>query len=375
MVMMLSCAKRLCAAGLLLMCAGLMSAQQATDRTVSSSSGEGETVVFRLLGEAKRFHRQGKDKKAARTLKRYIKRNRQAPYVETLREYSLIYDAFSREKPYQGRRRQGASFPFTLDTLASGEAQAVVMRIDAVLNGRPLRLTFDSGSGINLLSPALADSLRLKPLGLKVPFQGEESGEGELAMADELRLGGVVFRHVPFVVADVSTGNDSIDQSLSHLQALLGLPLLEALGSTEIDFRRHVMTLVEPPVTAEPNLEYDDLANELLVRVRHHEEELRLIPDFGASHTVLGADYLLSHQEWIEAYCPKRAIFFAGVNGTTACHEYRFEQFDLQVGRLTFTLPSATVVDVPYDNRLGMDFFSRCQRVIFCFQNMSLLVY
>ena len=373
--MTLRTATRLLATCLLLLLAGLASAQTAVDMPVSSSFSEGETAVFKVLGEAKRQHKKGKNKKAARLLRLFLAQGDSIPFTSTIREYARIYEAFSHKKPYQWKRKIGVSFAFSVDTLASDENLSVFLRVPTMINGCNLDFTFDSGSSINLLTPALADSLNLERLGLTVPFEGEGSGHGELAIADELRLGEVRLRHVPFVVADVSTGNDSLDLALSHLHAIIGLPILETLRTTEIDFRQHRVKVVEPLQGVESNLAYDDNANELLVSVRHHDEQLRLIPDFGASHTVLGADYFYRHRDWIQAYCQSREVFFAGVGGMNACREYAFPQFDVKLGQLVFTLPTATVVDIPYDNRLGMDFFSRCQRVVFDFTRMSLLVY
>lgn len=365
---------RLLATCLLLLFAGLASAQTAVDMPVSSSV-EGETAVFKALGDAKRLHKKGKNKKAARLLRRFLAQGDSIPFTSTIEEYAQIYELFSHRKPYRWKRKIGVSFAFSVDTLASGESLSVFLRVPTKINGCNLDFTFDSGSSINLLTPALADSLNLERLGLTVPFEGEGSGHGELAIADELRLGEVRLRHVPFVVADVSTGNDSLDLALSHLHAIIGLPILEALHTAEIDFRLHRMKVIEPLQGVESNLVYDDDANELLVTVRHHDEQLLLIPDFGASHTILGADYFGRHRDWIQAYCQSREVFFAGVGGMNACREYAFPQFDVKLGQLVFTLPTATVVDIPYDNRLGMDFFSRCQRVVFDFTRMSLLVY
>lgn len=284
-------------------------------------------------------------------------------------------DAFERV----GRTYGDIDIYFWLDSVGPPSTRSVAMRVYGQLPRRLIPFTIDTGASINVLSPRLARQLGISP---ETDDSTEVEGVGvttaRLAVADTLRLGNAVFLRVPFYIVDVLTGDSIVDSYLTHLEAILGRPLIEALGTATFDFESRHLTAPERPKkrqkrTRRSNLSIDD--NNLLLTLTHQDDTLRLLPDFGATHTTLGPDYYDRHREQFASLHPD-TVWFGGIGGLTQAVEYRLTDFPLWFSkRQSVLVPSLTVSPSPtYEPRLGLDFFSRLRAVTIDFRRWRLTV-
>ena len=122
---------------------------------------------------------------------------------------------------------------FDLDLIGQETDRSMALRLPGTLNGRRMTYMLDTGASINVISPAFADSLGLRPLADSVVVEGTGRSGGRMVVADSIEVGNLTLRMVPFCVVDASTGRPEYDRYLQHLRAILGRPFLEVLGKTE----------------------------------------------------------------------------------------------------------------------------------------------
>ena len=275
---------------------------------------------------------------------------------------------------------------FDLDPIGQEADGGLVLRLPGTLNGRRMTYMLDTGASANVISPDYAASLGLRPLVDSVTVEGVGSTIGQMVIADSIELGNLILRQVPFCVVDVSTGRPEYDRYLRHLRAILGRPLLEELGKTTIDFEHHQLTAPRKPKKKQKRTRRSNLAvvdNVLLLTVN---DSLRLIPDFGATHSTLqksditfssqgetteGGGSLSFQGETLHA----DTVHYAGVGGVVTVVEYTLHDFPIRIDKKNFHLPSITVSSsASYESRLGMDFFTRQRRVVFDLRRWRLTV-
>ena len=255
---------------------------------------------------------------------------------------------------------------FDIDSVGPKGSRGVALRIPGELNGTSLTFTLDTGASVNVISTHFAKALGLMAEEDSVSVKGVADGMGHRAIADELSIGNITFAHVPFLIIDAETGDAAIDQHLRHLRAVLGRPLLEALGKLTFDFERHNITcperLKKQKRTKKSNLRIED--NVLMLQAQSDDDTLSLIPDFGATHSNLGAEYFERHPEIAETG-DSAVVYYAGVGGLVRQTEYRLHDFPLLIdGRKCPMHQITTNPSGTYESRLGMDFFSRQRRVV-----------
>ena len=273
------------------------------------------------------------------------------------------------------RPREGVEMHFDLDPVGRQADGGVALRLPGALNGRRMTFMLDTGASANVISPAFADSLHLKPLADSVLVEGTGMTTGRMVVADSIEIGNLTLHYVPFCVVDITTGRPAYDRYLHHLKAILGRPLLEILGKTTIDFQHRTLTAPGRPKkkqkrTRRSNLSITD--NVLMLTVN---DSIRLIPDFGATHSSLDSLYFAAHRDDILSTARADTVHYAGFGGIVTAVEYTLTDFPVKIDRKTLVLPSITVNPSSYESRLGMDFFSRQRRIIFDLRRWRLQVH
>ena len=254
---------------------------------------------------------------------------------------------------------------FDLDSVGPKGSRGVVLRIPGELNGRRQTFTLDTGASINVVSPQLADALGLISTDTTADVEGIGLGTGRMVVADTLHLGNVTFAHVPFYIMEATTGDSLADVHLRHLRLMLGRPLLEALGRVTVDFDQHLLTAPKRPKRKQKRVKHSNLEIADNVLMLTLGDGLRVIPDFGATHSVLDSAYFAAHRDEITARAKADTVRYAGFGGMTTGVEYTLKDFAMTIDGKPFVLPAVTVYTTDgYEPRLGMDFFSHQRRVV-----------
>ena len=324
-----------------------------------------DTLLAQLtFGIALQQHRCRHEKQAAKTLSRFLSCHESFPMKTVFEQYQQLFQAY---RTYKQRWKGGkkAVIPFRLDSVgATGERSVAVMLL-AEVNGHSSDFMLDTGATMNVVSRSVAERLGLKQTNVPIFLDGMGKNCGWLAVAESVRIGNMKGENVAFCVIEDEHKEVSAPD-VAHQKAIIGLPLLQEIGCVELDFKNRKMHACEDIQMDEPNLSCGFAENGLQLEVRHHGNRLQMIPDMGATHSAVSTSQLSGQQHYVSDYLPSREVQFIGWGGTIAGHEYLYPQFDIAVGRTVVTIPQMSVFDHPdYDSRLGMDFFSRCERVVF----------
>ena len=320
------------------------------------------------FGLALQYHRSGQHKKAEKVLSKYLAQHDTFSMKAIFQRYRQLFSVYKRLR-LNRPNREVATIPFRLDSVGEDGGRSVAVCIPSRVNGQNVDFTFDTGATLNVVSRQMAATLHLKPLGTSVSFDGMGENRGQMALAESVEMGDFMLRNVPFCIMDApGADNQAVvgNDATVHLAAIVGQPVMEAMGCLQMDFRTNTITVTPDLAVQEANLSMGFSENGLLVQVLHQGHWLSLIPDMGATHSALSLQQLEAQRNYVASYLPERAVHFEGWGGATSGSERLFPQFDLAVGRSVVALPQMSVLDgISYDSRLGMDFFSRCERVTF----------
>lgn len=262
----------------------------------------------------------------------------------------------------------GTSIPFCLDTIQANGKTAVRMFIDATINGQSLRVQFDTGAGANVISEATAKRLNLRPLGTEGTMRGVGNTKGHKAIAERLQLGGLEMRNVPFIVADIRSGVDSIDNRyFKSLDAVIGVEVINAAKEMRLDFKHKRIVIPDYPSPMEKTDEHNLAIGravffqiEATINGVKHPAGL----DTGASASVLNGAYFKENEKWITANCKEDSVREAGAGGIRMSKAYRIENVPVAIGQYTHVFPHLLAATTEDENmpdlrfaNLGIDFF------------------
>ena len=294
--------------------------------------------------------------------------------VAELRRQEHLYGTLSRFAFYQRDAAAATSHtvPFTLDRAGSDSAQ-VLIHIDSRLNGRRCRMTFDTGATYNVITPGLAANYRLTPTDATIGVMGTRLGEGRVAVAKELRLGGLTLRNVPFVILDLDSGNGRIRHTSDAYSCILGESLLMRFASYTLDFVDGTVTLSSDTTAVprtRPNLCLTPSGRTPYAEIGYAGSKFPVTLDTGASATTLGNAFYRANTAVIARDGKWDIMGSTGFGGLTYDSVFRLPSLTMRLADTSFTLSNVPVSALSTGNalsagygHLGLDFFRLWKRV------------
>lgn len=281
------------------------------------------------------------------------------------------------------RRDDGSptDVPFRLDTLGPN---AYMLMLEGELNGRPFDVVFDTGAGVNVVSPEVAERCGMEFLDTAVSASGITSAAGRIAVAREFRLGDIVLENVPFYVLDLRTGNEQADEYLSRLQVIMGVPTMNVLGSIRLDIGRKMMTVSDRPFTDE-EIGWADLCcvnGNMRIEARQPDGgRLTLSMDTGSQSSSFNPNYYIRNRERLEAAGHRDSIGVAGFGGAVRTEVLTIPYERIEVGghmcylcNVAVYLPDNAAGHMfnRLDGTLGLDLFLHFRYVYLDMERMRL---
>ncbi len=286
--------------------------------------------------------------------------------IESLTEAAGRFSALSQYNPYQIEfpQSEDAIIPFTILPVGPKDKDSVHMHLTGcTINGREADITFDTGAGVNILSHQMAEKYQLIPLeGAKITVSGFGKSEGYLAIAPELRLGNIVIKDVPFVVASLSSHNDEADSYIDSFNTIVGSELMLRLKDLTVDFAsgRIIVNKDDAPRKGiSPNLCFSSGMNLLTKCVIAGTPTLSCLDSGDAAFGSLSPDFFDAHKEYITSVGVLDTIRTAGVGGVYEQQCYRLPDVDVCIGGNTVKPEYLIVKTVPdrsmdYEARIGL---------------------
>lgn len=267
-----------------------------------------------------------------------------APYADMAARYKEL----TRFSPY-GIAIDGAEgvVPFDIIPVGKPESGQCMMRIaSAEVNGRPARITFDTGAGVNVITDSLAAAYGLELLDANATATGVEASAGRYAIARELRLGNITVKDVPFFVIDIRSHNEEADKYIGVLELIVGSELMLQLKDVTLDFDANeirVPKVAAPPSGSRPNMCFSTGMN-LLTEAAVNGQPLLIKLDTGdASYGTLNSDFFEHNREYLTAHCKSDTVRQGGVGGVWSVLCYKLPDAALTLGGRTVSVPTLEV--------------------------------
>lgn len=302
---------------------------------------------------------------------------RLTPYAN----FAAQYKSLTKYSPYQINIAGDCGIiPF--DTIRTGkeDSQQFLMQItDAHINGSPVRITFDTGAGVNVITDSLAKAFGLVYLDANVAATGVKSSDGRYAIAKELKLGNITVKDVPFYVIDVSSHHEEADKYLSVLDFIVGSELMLQLKDVTIDFSAkeiQASRTISRPTNVRPNMCFSS-ENNLLASARINQQPMLIRLDSGdASYGWLNKMFFEANKDYLTSHCQSDTVNLAGVGGVWSVLCYKLQDATLTIGGNSVKVPLVQVQTEQQvsgyldDNNLGLKSMMLFRKVRFNFVDM-----
>lgn len=233
---------------------------------------------------------------------------------------------------------------------------------------------FDTDANLSTISESQAKLMNLTFLEnvIKVGTVTQVKINSKIAVADQMDLGGIIFKNVPFLV--MPDEDLSFPEVNYKINGIIGFPLIKQLKEVHLGKDG---TITIPGTTRKSNLNnlfLDGLTP--VVQAYSGTESLILTLDTGAQTTDLSYKYFKKHEATIKSSGKIAIGKSGGAGGVTVKGVYQLPDFEIKVGTKKAILPTVSIMREQYDfldhfdGNLGQDFFMQFNALIINFEDM-----
>jgi predicted aspartyl protease len=337
-------------------------------------------VVSMVCLMAEDYYKLNQTDSAATTLQSFIKqvdgKVDSAAWAYPQRLYN-IFSALAPYKLYETDPKASYVLPFYWDQV--GDDGQYLMKMKGSFNGQPETFCFDTGASYNVISQELAEQLQLKPIAHGLPVEGTARGEGDIVVAESIKIGNMTLRHVPFVTLDMAKGNELAGKTMSDLGVIIGVKLMNRFAKYSIDMEKHTVTFFRDTqkTNETPNL---CMPSVLSVRANKGGKTLDLKLDLGKTRTELGNNYYKEFNSEVMREGKWSVEGGAGYGGVRYHSVFKLPKLSLSIDSNEFTLEDVSVIAMSDKENifgkgygtLGNDFLRKWQKVEIDNVNMTI---
>ncbi len=297
------------------------------------------------------YSKVGDNNKAASVLTSVLDATKQyldSAAVEGVQQYIDRYTALSAYRPYMIsiNGNQGV-IPFKIAPVGNPEKKAVLMKLEnSTVNGIQADITFDTGAGVNIISDSLAHKLNLIPLEAYNNVLGIGRQRTQYVIAEEIKLGNITVKDVPFVIVDLEVDNEEANQYMDGLGLVVGGELMLQLKDLTIDFvKREISVPVKAPErsNARPNMNFSQQMNLITKGIIHNNPMWICIDTGDASFGSLNGDFFERNKEYVLANATPETVRTAGIGGVHISEAYNLPDVNITLGCSTVKVPQIIV--------------------------------
>jgi len=320
----------------------------------------------------------------------YVKTHEYAKAAETYRYLGGKYktpDDLSPEAAY-------ANSAGLWGALANAAAQTVVVKTDTTIqgtrdkarllnvpvdiSGQKMDFIFDTGANLSTMSVSTANKLGLNIIesDVTVGSSTENRVKSKLAVAPELRLGGIVVRNAIFLVLeDAALSFPQIDYKIN---AILGFPVMMGFGKMTLTKDDKIAVSVKKDKTVlGPNMLLDGLMP--VVEGEHNGKRMAFTFDTGAVRSKFYALFYESLGDEAKSSALPHTIRSGGAGGITETPGYKMKDVQLIIGGKTAHFKEIEVISEKTSERsrvfygnLGQDLIKQYDKMTIDFRAMRL---
>lgn len=278
------------------------------------------------------------------------------PYADMVAQYKSL----TQYSPYQiSFNGDKGIIPFdTIPTGKQGSQQYLMQITEARINGNPVKITFDTGAGVNVITDSLARAYGLEFLDTDVAATGVESSAGRYAIAKELSLGNIKINDVPFYVIDIRSHNDEADKYIDVLEFIVGSELMLQLKDVTLDFSAkeiQVPAVVASPSNVRPNMCFSSQMNLVTQAQVNGQPQMMKLDSGDAGFGRLNKFYFDANKEYLTTNCKSDTVRMAGVGGVWSVLCYKLPDATLTLGGNSVIVPTFDVQTEQHGNYMEED--------------------
>ena len=269
-------------------------------------------------------------------------------------------------------------------TIKSVGEEGKQITIPLSLNGHDYNAVFDTGAGVNVVSPEIAESCQMEMFGDTMIVTGTRETKGVMALAHELTIGNLHLKNVPFYVVDMSTGNLAADRWMGQLAIVIGEDILNILNEVRLDFANGQLIVPSketPAPSFAPNMAYSTGGTLIMSCADIYGKPWVGQLDTGAGQSHLYYPLFERDSLQIKSHGLLGRRRHAGLGGIIEDVVYRLPQYQFSAAGRGITLQNVFVDGEPPRGRtaqwlggnLGMDFFLDFKNVVINMRQMFIL--
>jgi predicted aspartyl protease len=217
-------------------------------------------------------------------------------------------------------------------------------RMAITVNGTTLDSVIDTGAGLSVLSAGTARQLGIPPVegGVDVGNSVETTVPVRVAIVDRLEIAGNVLRNVPFLIIADEALSFTLPTGRYEIKAIVGLPVLRALGRVRIEAAGRFAVLGDAPAGEAGAQNMYGVGDEIYVDVGLGGRPVALQLDTGANRTSLTARYAAANAAAVAALATRNATN-QGAGGARTQAVARWTDVPVAVGGRALVLPEITI--------------------------------
>lgn len=342
--------------------------------------GEGRRILLRVVAQAPHgnaafeaherllgsFARMGQVREAAREISALLAIR---PNDTDVLGDSSLYKTFGQYADMTIAHRQPVRF--------SPQQTEGTLNIPFTVNGGAATFYLDTGANFSVISDAEAHALGLTvtPVNTKTQDGGGSSIEFQIADVDQLAIGPILLRHVPFLV--VPAANPPFNDLPMKSQGLLGIQVAIALQTVrlETDGRLNLALPSKEDAKAE-TLTFDDMFP--VLHVTYRGKVLPFTFDTGGTKTILNPPFARDFPDVVAAGI-KKDHATTGMGGTVTRRSIELPTWSVTLGTKTTSIEKMSVMlekgndttEWAFGN-MGINVLQKCKPFTIDFANMRL---
>lgn len=278
------------------------------------------------------------------------------PYANMAAQYKSL----TQYSPYQiSITGDMGIVPFdTIPTGKQGSKQYLMQITEARINDNPVKITFDTGAGVNVITDSLARAYGLEFLDADVAATGVASSAGRYAVAKELVLGNIKVNDVPFYVIDIRSHNDEADKYIDVLEFIVGSELMLQLKDVTLDFDAkeiQVPAVTAAPTNECPNMCFSSDMNLITQTEVNGQPQIMKLDSGDAGFGRLNKFFFDANKEYLTTNCESDTVNMAGVGGVWSVLCYKLSNASFTLGGNSVTVPVFDVQTEQHGNYMEED--------------------
>lgn len=198
----------------------------------------------------------------------------------------------------EGQPRQAVEGAIAAGSTAARVDPVGLPRVDIAINGEGIDAIFDTGANLSVLSTETAERLGVTIIDstARIGNSVQSTVGARIGIADRFEIAGTVLRNVTFLVIDDSQLSFDLPTGRYDIHAIVGLPVMRALGRIRMG-RERLAVLPDETGTGASNMRAS--VSTLYVDAEVNGRALPLLLDTGATQTTLSGHFAETYPDAI----------------------------------------------------------------------------